>query len=182
MHQEKETYIPAQIFLGAVHGASRQEALNLKWDDIDFNYDGKGIITLSRSKTGIVRTEFLMPRTRQALLDWKSHLDFVRKRKRIFPVREEIVFCRLNGVPIKRFDSAWNTICRIAGFDDLNHHDLRHSFCDNLILSGSDLKEVKEVIGHKDLASTDRYSHLTKLHKRHTQEKLAAHYARDEKV
>lgn len=177
----------ALTFLGAGHGASRQEALNLKWHDIDFNFDGKGIITLSRSQTGIVRTEFPMPRTRQTLFDGKDHLDSVRKRKRICPVREEIVFCRLNGVRIKRFDSAWNTICQIAGFDDLNYHDLRHRFCQNLILSGSDLKEVNEMIGHKDLASTDRYYHLTQLHKRHThkrhtQEKLAAHYARNEKV
>jgi site-specific recombinase XerD len=85
-------------------------------------------------------------------------------------------------MPIKRFDSAWNTICRIAGFDNLNYHDLRHTFCSNLILAGFGLKEVKEMIGHKDIASTDRYSHLTNLHKQNTQEKLAAHYARNGEV
>jgi site-specific recombinase XerD len=175
-------YMPALIFLGAEHGAYRQEALDPKRDDIDFDYDGKGLITLSRSKTAVERTEYLMPRTRQALLDWKSHLDFMRKRRRIIPERKDMVFCRLSGVPIKRFDSAWNTIFRIAGFDNLNYHDLRHTFCSNLILSGSDLKEVKEMIGHKDLSSTGRYSHSTNLHKRHTQEKLAAHYARNGKI
>ena len=58
------------------------------------------------------------------------------------------------------------------------YHDLRHTFCSNLILSGSDLKDVKEMIGHKDLSTTDRYSHLTAIHKKHNQERLAAHYAR----
>jgi hypothetical protein len=29
------------------------------------------------------RTEFLMPRTKQALLDWKAHLEKVRKKKGI---------------------------------------------------------------------------------------------------
>jgi site-specific recombinase XerD len=66
----------------------------------------------------------------------------------------------------------------MAGFDDLNYHDLRHTFCSNLILSGSDLKDVKEMIRHKDLSTTDRYSHLTAIHKKHNQERLAAHYAR----
>jgi integrase len=70
-------YMPALIFLGAEHGASRQEALDLKWNDIDFDYGGTGLITLCRSKTEVERTAYLMPRTRQALLDWQSHLDNV---------------------------------------------------------------------------------------------------------
>ena len=36
-------YLPAIIFLGAEHGASKQEVLSLKWSDIDFEYEGKGL-------------------------------------------------------------------------------------------------------------------------------------------
>jgi len=56
------------------------------------------------------------------------------------------------------------------------YHDLRHTFCSNLILSGSDLKDVKEMIGHSDLAMTDRYSHLTNRHKQIRQDELARYY------
>ena len=56
------------------------------------------------------------------------------------------------------------------------YHDLRHTFCSNLLLAGSDLKDVKEMIGHSDLAMTDRYSHLTMDRKRSRQKKLAEHY------
>jgi site-specific recombinase XerD len=68
-------------------------------------------------------------------------------------------------------------VLKIAGMDDFHYHDLRHTFCSNLILSGSDLKEVKDMIGHKDLSTTDRYSHLTAVHKKQNQERLAEHYA-----
>lgn len=169
-------YMPALIYLGAEHGASKQEALSLKWLDIKFDFDSQGLITLYRTKNKKKRTEYLMPRTKQALLKWQSHLEYMRHRKRIEVVENEVVFCRLNGRLIKRFDSAWNTICKIAGFEDLHYHDLRHTFCSNLLLSGSGLKDVKEMIGHSDLAMTDRYSHLTQIHKRNRQESLAEYY------
>ncbi|MCB2169624.1 MAG: site-specific integrase [Deltaproteobacteria bacterium] len=123
------------------------------------------------------RTEYLMPRTKMALLEWKSHLEFMRHRKQIQPVETKYVFCRLNGLPIKRFDSAWRNICKIAEIKDFRYHDLRHTFCSNLLLSGSGLKDVKEMIGHSDISMTDRYAHLTNRHKLFRQKQLAEHYA-----
>lgn len=46
-----------------------------------------------------------------------------------------------------------------------------------MILSGSDLKDVKEMIGHADLSMTDRYAHLTNMRKLARQEDLAKFYA-----
>ena len=170
-------YMPALIFLGAEHGTSRQEALSLKWGDIDFDFQGKGLIRLFRNKNKRERTEYLMPRTKQALQDWKKHLEWMRHRKRIEIIEPDTVFCRLNGTPLKRFDNAWRRICKIASIDDFHYHDLRHTFCSNLLLSGSDIKDVKEMIGHSDITMTDRYSHITNLHKYYRQNKLAEHYA-----
>jgi site-specific recombinase XerD len=82
----------------------------------------------------------------------------------------------LNGQPIKRFDSAWRHICKIAKIKDFHYHDLRHTFCSNLLLSGDNIKDVKEMIGHSDISMTDRYSHLTLNHHKAMQEKLAKHY------
>ena len=56
---------------------------------------------------------------------------------------------------------AWRAVCELAGPEDFHFHDLRHTYCSNLMLSGVDLKDVKEIIGHKDLAMTDRYAHLS---------------------
>lgn len=169
-------YMPAIIFLGAEHGTSKQEALSLQWDDIDFDYQGNGLITFFRTKNQVRRTEFLMPRTKKALLDWKGHLEWIRHRKKIHANDSKFVFCRIDGTPIKQFYKAWRHVCRIVGLEDFNYHDLRHTFCSNLLLSGSDLKDVKEMIGHKDLSMTDRYSHLPLYYKKVRQDDLARHY------
>jgi site-specific recombinase XerD len=171
------TYLSAMIYLGAEHGASRQEILTLKWADIDFNFDGRGLIRFFRSKTKRQRTEYLMPQTRQALLEWREHQAWMRHRKKITDNGPGLVFCRLDGTPIQRFDKAWRKARRLAGFENIHFHDLRHTFCSNLLLSGSDLKDVKEMIGHRDLSMTDRYSHLTPIHKLSRQEKLAQFYS-----
>jgi integrase len=169
-------YMPALIFLGAEHGASKQEVLSLKWKHINFDYRERGFIRFYRTKNSRERIEYLMPRTRQALVEWQKHQEWMRHRKKIDYNGSGIVFCRLDGTPIERFDKAWRTTCRIAGIRDFHFHDLRHTFCSNLLLSGSDLKDVKEMIGHGDLSMTDRYSHLTLDHKLHRQDRLADHY------
>ena len=173
-------YLPALIYLGAEHGASKQESLTLKWSDIDFEHEGQGMIRLFRTKNTRERTEYLMPRTKEALLDWRDHLKRMRHKKKIKGIKSNHVFCRLNGTPIKRFDKAWRCACKEAGIQDLHFHDLRHTFCSNLLLAGSGLKDVKEMIGHNDLSMTDRYSHLTLDHKRLQQTRLAEHYANGE--
>jgi|TARA_B100001971_G_C18234388_1_gene566138 site-specific recombinase XerD len=47
-------------------------------------------------------------------------------------------------------------------------------------MSGGTLKDAKEMIGHKDISITDRYSHLTAPHMQHRQEQLAAHYLKSD--
>lgn len=170
-------YLPAIIYLGAEHGASKQEILSLKWPDINFEFGERGLITFFRTKTGRKRTDFLMPRTREALLKWQEHQDWIRHRKKISANGSNLVFCHHDGSPISRFDGAWSEACRLAGLENLHFHDLRHTFCSNLILSGASLKVVKEMISHADISMTDRYSHLTVEHKLLWQNRLAEHYS-----
>ena len=169
-------YMPAIIYLGAEHGAAKQEILSLEWSDIDFDFKGKGLIKLYRTKNKRERTELLMPRTKQALLDWKSHLEYMRHRRKIQKVKSDHVICRLDGTPIKCFNKAWWHALKAAAINNFHFHDLRHTFCSNLIMSGGDLKDAKEMIGHSDISMTDRYTHISVKHKMDRQEKLALHY------
>jgi integrase len=169
-------YLPALILLGAEHGASKQECLSLKWTDIDFDFQGQGLIMLRRTKNKRARTELLMPRSREALLSLKNHQEFMRKRKKI-KTDSQMVFNHLDGRPLKRFCKSWKAACRIAGLENFHFHDLRHTFCSNLILSGASLKEVKDLIGHSDITMTDRYSHLADDVRRKRMDVLARHYA-----
>ena len=169
-------YLPVLIYLGAEHGASKQEALSLNWSDIEFNYQGQGLIRFFRTKNSRERTEFIMPRSREALLAWKDHLAEVRHRRRIKPVNSDLVFCHADGTPIEQFITSFRRACKLAGITNFHFHDLRHTFCSNLLLVGSSLKDVKEMIGHHDLSMTDRYAHITMGHKRNLQALLAEHY------
>jgi len=171
-------YLPALIYLGAEHGTSKQEALSLKWNDIDFDYNGTGLIKFFRTKNSKKRTGFLMPRTKNALLEWKEHILYMRKRKLISGAKFEYVFCRIKtGEQIKNFDNSWKTALRKAKIKDFHYHDLRHTFCSNLILAGSGLKDVKDMIGHSQISMTDRYTHLTMEHMANQQKLLQKHYS-----
>lgn len=169
-------YLPAVILLGVEHGASRQEILSLEWSKIKFDFQEIGLVEFFRTKTGRKRTEYLMPRTKKALLKWQAHLEFMRHRKKITDIETDLVFCHLDGSPFIRFDTAWKKALDLAGIKGLHFHDLRHTFCSNLIISGGGIKDAKEMIGHKDISMTDRYSHLTNARMLALQKQLAAHY------
>ncbi len=171
-----KSYLPALIYLGVEHGASKQECLSLKWSDINFKYEDTGLIHFFRTKNRCERTDYLMPGTKKALLSWREHLLGLRKRSKLDTVDSDLVFSHADGSPIKSIKSAWMATCDLAGFRDLHFHDLRHTFCSNLILSGGGLKDAKDMIGHSELAMTDRYSHLPQQYKRVLQERLSQHY------
>lgn len=44
---------------------------------------------------------------------------------------------------------------------EFNFHDLRHTFCSNLVQSGMDLSIVRLIMGHEHLYTTQKYTHLT---------------------
>lgn len=46
-----------------------------------------------------------------------------------------------------------------AGFPDFYPHALRHSFATDLQRRGANIEEIKEMLGHKNIATTERYLH-----------------------
>jgi site-specific recombinase XerD len=53
-----------------------------------------------------------------------------------------------------------------AGIQNLTFHSLRHTFATNLAMNGVDLTTIQELLGHKSIILTKRYSHPTREHKR----------------
>ena len=59
----------------------------------------------------------------------------------------------------------WLKCLKAAKIENFRWHDLRHDTASTLARDGRTLKEIAEILGHKSLASTDRYTHLSTAHK-----------------
>ncbi|MXN30105.1 site-specific integrase [Delftia sp. CH05] len=54
----------------------------------------------------------------------------------------------------------WDKVRKEAGIADLRMHDLRHTFASNLVNSGQSIYVVSKLLGHSQIKTTARYSHL----------------------
>lgn len=68
---------------------------------------------------------------------------------------------KIEGKPIHNCENAWRKILQESGIENLRIHDLRHSFASiALSVHGLNLKQIGEMLGHKDKGTSDRYAHL----------------------
>ena len=78
---------------------------------------------------------------------------------------EEHLFTNMNGQAMSR-QGFWKIIkfyADKAGIKkDITPHTLRHSFAAHLLENGAQLKEIKDMLGHADISSTQIYAQLIK--------------------
>ena len=86
---------------------------------------------------------------------------------RAYPHRPgtDLVFFSSRGGRIVDVRTGFLNSCKRAGLTDLHFHDLRHTFASQFMMSGGDLYILKELLGHKSIAMTERYSHLSPTYK-----------------
>ena len=54
----------------------------------------------------------------------------------------------------------WAAVRHAAGLDGVRIHDLRHSFASVPASGGDSLLVIRALLGHADIATTQRYAHL----------------------
>lgn len=78
---------------------------------------------------------------------------------------EDRLFTNMNGQPMSR-QGFWKIIkhyAETAGIKkDITPHTLRHSFAAHLLENGAQLKDIKEMLGHSDISSTQVYAQFVK--------------------
>lgn len=58
------------------------------------------------------------------------------------------------------FEKRWKAARADAGLADFRFHDLRHTFASWARQNGADIADVKDALGHSDIAMTMRYAHI----------------------
>jgi integrase len=146
----------APRFLDGHPRANRHKPSGIVWADIDL---GKRQLCVQRSewrghvtapKGGRLRHVPLTARLATAL---REHCHLRARR----------VVCQPNGSPLSQWvvrDHVERCVRR-AKLTVSGVHRLRHTFCSHLAMRGAPARAIQELAGHQDLATTQRYMHLS---------------------
>ena len=133
-------------------GLRRSEVTGLCIKDVDY-FNGLVKVFGKGSK------ERLVPVTDEALNALKIYL---AQRKN--PQPDDALFLNKNGKPLTGDGLAYifkNTAIRSHLARKVTPHSLRHSFATHLLNNGCDLRSLQEMLGHKSLAATQVYTHVS---------------------
>ncbi len=137
-------------------GIKVSELIELTVGDINLQI---GIIHLKSGKK-----ERIIPLYPAAVRSVANYLVNVRSGI-VLEESENRLFTNMNGKPLSR-QGFWKIIkhyAETAGIDkDITPHTLRHSFAAHLLENGAKLSDIKEMLGHSDISSTQVYAQLIK--------------------
>lgn len=166
--KKRSLQVHDQALVSLYSGLRFGEIASLRWNDIDFE---SGIIQVRDGKAG----------SRQAYMtDSVKAMFQARKLERAQP--GDLIFKSRKGVKQEHISQAFRRAVASLGLnegktdtrDKVVFHSLRHSFASWLAIQGTPLLTIKECLGHKTLAMTERYSHLAPDCKRDAVNQLEA--------
>jgi integrase len=171
-------HLRAMIITALDTGMRRGEMLALRFSDIDWN---RRLITLRGPTTKSKKTRQVPIGTERllAVLEW-LRIDGAGERK----PDSAPVFSNEAGEPLTIFKKAWTiTVLKAHGVDthwrkssykdltyecqerlrqiDLHWHDLRHEYASRLVERGVPLAQVRDLLGHASITTTERYDNQT---------------------
>jgi len=133
-------------------GMRQGELLAMKWENVSFE---RAVISIVQSKT-------LRPKSIAINQPTMDALNWLKENR-----YGDHLFMWPWGDKIGKvtFYDAFKKVCKAAEIEDFRFHDLRHTFASHLVMAGVDLVTVKELLGHRTINMTNRYTHLAQEHK-----------------
>jgi integrase len=147
--QGRNPYLYAMVTLAIFTGMRKGEISNLRWENIDFD---KNLIHLKETKNGLPHNVPMIPFISRTLKN-------LFERERVEDLTYEI-FPRLNTRPID-IRTAFKFALKRAGLNKpgIVFHTLRHTCQTLLAISGASQRESMDLLNHKDVRSSHRYTH-----------------------
>ena len=143
------------VLLGGEAGLRCGEMMALEWSDIDLDKrqlriersDWKGYVTSTKGG----RSRFV-PMTIRLTLALRAHRHLRGRR----------VLTQPDGAPLTQ-KIVQDHVRRASRRAEVKPgvHRLRHTFCSHLAMRGAPARAIQELAGHQDLATTQRYMHLS---------------------
>lgn len=127
-------------------GLRLNEVRNLKWSDIDFERE---LIHVKVAKGEKERVVFFHPKLKELLLMYgrKEGLILLSERRKMYDEKtiQQIVKNAAEKAKINK---------------RVTPHMLRHSFATHLLEAGTDIRYIQQLLGHKNLQTTQIYTHV----------------------
>ena len=137
------------VLLSLNTGMRQGEVFNLDWRDVDLA-NSKLTVVGKTSKSGQTRYIDLNEKAIAALTNWRTAEE-----------RKGYVFPSQSGARLDNVKKSWAGVLVEAKIDGFRWHDLRHTFASNLVMKNVALNTIRVLLGHSNIAMTERYSHLT---------------------
>ena len=157
-------YLKNIVVIALNTGMRKSEILNLKWENINIK---QGFIYLLDTKNGDKREIPINGTVKHVLITQRKH------------PKSPYVFYNKDGKPFGDIKKGFIAVLNRTGIIDFKFHDLRHTFASHLVMSGIDLNTVRELLGHKSIRMTLRYSHLSPAHKKKAVDILGKVFAKN---
>jgi integrase len=171
-------HLRSMIICAIDTGMRRGEMFAIRWADVDLE---QGLITLrgKTTKSGRTRRVPIGTARLRAVLDW-LRIDAGGEKK----LAEALVFSNEIGEPMGSLRTTWVlTVLRAHGIKpkwcesgyrelqavfyqrfreiNLHWHDFRHEYASRLVERGVPLSQVRDLLGHASITTTERYDNQT---------------------
>ncbi len=136
-------------------GMRRGEIINLKWENIDFNFK-----TIEIRSSADFHPKFNKERTLPLTPPVEEILNKIKNYHTSKGIESEYVFVDDNGGRIRgdRVTKEFKSIVRAVGLrEELHFHALRRTFATKLKSKNTDTNTIKGILGHASIKTTDLY-------------------------